>query len=193
MKMLRHKIMAVVAILLAFSFFGVLAPTETLAATTKPSCRIFYDVEAGDTILGIVKAYNITIKKFLLSNSLGDKKALFVGQQVCIPTSSPKFDANEKVPDYAKRVAGDFTAVRKGISIIVKAKNFPVNSAYYVKIGKPDTTSKDMLKVGVLNTEDKHNLNGTFTVPNNYRTTWPMKVCLKDVYGRTLICRTATR
>jgi len=193
MNRIKHNIWVVVAIMLVFSFFGMLAPTDALAATTKPTCRIFYNIEAGDTILGIVKAYNLTIKKFLLSNTLGDKKAIFVGQSVCIPTSSPKFDANEKVPDYAKRVAADFSAVRKGISIIVKAKNFPINSAYYVKIGKPDTTSKDMLKVGVLNTENKHNLNGTFTVPNNYRTTWPMKVCLKDVYGRTLICHTATR
>ncbi len=193
MNHLRHKIWMSIAILLVLSFFGVLAPTEAQAATTKPSCRVFYNVQAGDTILGIVKAYNLTIKKFLLSNTLGDKKAIFVGQPVCIPTSSPKFDANEKVPDYAKRVAADFSALRKGISIIVKATNFPTNSAYYVKIGKPDTTSKDMLKVGVLNTENKRNLNGTFTVPNNYRTTWPMKVCLKDVYGRTLICRTATR
>jgi LysM repeat protein len=193
MSQLRHKIWAAFAILLALSFFSVLAPTDALAAATKPSCRVYYNVEAGDTILGIVKAYNLTIKKFLLSNTLGDKNAIFVGQSVCIPTSSPKFDANEKVPDYAKRVAADFSTVRKGQSIIVKAKNFPTNSAYYVKIGKPETTSKDMVKVGVLNTEDKHNLNGSFTVPNNYRTTWPMKVCLKDVYGRTLICRTATR
>ena len=193
MNHLRNKIWAAIAVLLVLSFFGVLAPTEALAATTKPTCREYYTVESGDTILGIVKAYNLTIKKFLLSNTLGDGKAIFVGQSVCIPTSSPKFDASEKVPDYAKRLAGDFSVLRKGISVVVKAKSFPTNSAYYVKIGKPETTSKDMLKIGVLNTEDKRNLNGTFTVPNKYRTTWPLKICLKDVYGRTLICRTATR
>jgi hypothetical protein len=193
MNHLRHRIWAVVAISLVLSFFSILAPTNALAAATKPSCRLIYNIEAGDTILGIVQAYNLTIKKFLLSNTLGDKKAIFVGQQVCIPTSSPKFDAAEKVPDYAKRAAADFSVLRKGISIVVKAKNFPINSAYYVKIGKPETTSKEMVKIGVLNTENKHNLNQTFTVSNNHRTTWPMKVCLKDVYGRTLICRTATR
>jgi uncharacterized protein YkwD len=66
------------------------APPPTVAPTATPA-KIQYTVKAGDTLIGLAKAYHTSIASIQIANGLGDSQSLRAGQTLDLPTG-PRFE-----------------------------------------------------------------------------------------------------
>ena len=66
------------------------APSPTVAATATPA-KIQYKVQAGDTLIGLAKAYHTSIASIQITNGMGNSQSLRAGQTLDLPTG-PRFE-----------------------------------------------------------------------------------------------------
>ncbi len=59
------------------------------APQPRPCPGFFYTITAGDTLFSIAARFNTTVQAILRANPGLDPNRLFIGQQICIPTSQP--------------------------------------------------------------------------------------------------------
>jgi LysM repeat protein len=67
---------------------GMPLPTATpIPADLQRGTKLTYAVQAGDTLAGIAALFNSTVDDIITENKLDDPNAIFVGQQLIIPTN----------------------------------------------------------------------------------------------------------
>jgi LysM repeat protein len=67
---------------------GMPLPTATsIPADLQRGTKLTYIVQAGDTLAGIAALFNSTMDDIVKENNLDDPNAIFVGQQLIIPTN----------------------------------------------------------------------------------------------------------
>jgi LysM repeat protein len=67
---------------------GLPLPTATpIPADLQRGTKLTYIVQAGDTLAGIASLFNSTMDDIIKENNLDDPNAIFVGQQLTIPTN----------------------------------------------------------------------------------------------------------
>jgi LysM repeat protein len=67
---------------------GMPLPTATpIPADLQRGTKLTYTVQAGDTLAGIAGLFNSTVDDIIAENDLEDPNAIFVGQQLIIPTN----------------------------------------------------------------------------------------------------------
>jgi LysM repeat protein len=67
---------------------GMPLPTATpIPADIARGTELIYSVQAGDTVAGIASLFNSTVDEIITLNELDDPNAIFVGQQLTIPTN----------------------------------------------------------------------------------------------------------
>ena len=67
---------------------GMPLPTATpIPADLQRGTKLSYTVQAGDTLAGIAALFNSTVDDIITENELDDPNAIFVGQQLTIPTN----------------------------------------------------------------------------------------------------------
>ena len=67
---------------------GMPLPTATpIPADLQRGTKLTYVVQAGDTLAGIAALFNSTMDDIIKENNLDDPNAIFVGQQLIIPTN----------------------------------------------------------------------------------------------------------
>jgi LysM repeat protein len=67
---------------------GMPLPTATpIPADLQRGTKLTYTVQAGDTLAGIAALFNSTVDDIITENDLDDPNAIFVGQQLTIPTN----------------------------------------------------------------------------------------------------------
>jgi LysM repeat protein len=63
-------------------------PTATpIPADLASGTELIYTIQAGDTLAGIAATFNSTVDEIIEANDLEDPNAIFVGQQLNIPTN----------------------------------------------------------------------------------------------------------
>jgi len=67
---------------------GMPLPTATpIPADLQSGTKLTYSIQAGDTLAGIAATFNSTVEDIIAENDLEDPNAIFVGQQLIIPTN----------------------------------------------------------------------------------------------------------
>ena len=67
---------------------GMPLPTATLIpADLQRGTKLTYSIQAGDTLAGIAALFNSTVDDIIKENNIEDPNAIFVGQQLTIPTN----------------------------------------------------------------------------------------------------------
>jgi LysM repeat protein len=179
-------ILAGLVFLLVFGTFITSGPQIAQAASTAPSCRLWYSVKTGETLNIIARRYNVMVQNLVKVNNLVDPYTIYVDQFLCIPRKAPAYSLT--IPKYANNLAADFTVTRKSNVLTISTSNFPKKSAYYVKIAD-STTPKKFTKVGILQIDKKQNVTVKFILSNKLRKTQNMQVCLKNSITDENICR----
>lgn len=172
--------MLLVAVLLAS-----LLPSGALAASTTTKCTPSYEVRRGDTLAKIGDRFGFTPVQIVYINGWKAPYTIYVGQKICIPTSSvsglTKLDTK-----YANAPAAYFTAGRNGPNVLVYAYTYP-NTSVIVKAGAASDSSTSLVTIGTIS----NIVNGKsyrIKLPTSLQNVKGLRICLKDRQSSYLQC-----
>jgi murein DD-endopeptidase MepM/ murein hydrolase activator NlpD len=168
------------AILIVLALVAMQLPQPALART---GCKAIHTVRAGETLAAIADRYKVSVKDIVDVNHLASPYTIYVGQSLCIPQGS----APGNKPPYSQMVAANFYPAVRGNELNIRTENFPKNSSYYVKVTDPRKGLP--IKIGMLKIKDNGAVSRNFPLPEFFRRTTRINVCLKNAVNDVNVCR----
>ena len=175
---------ASLTLLLALAILASLVPAGTATAAKPILCKKTYDVKRGDTLKKIGEKVGYSPEQIVYVNRWKVPYAIYVGQRICIPTSTinkpPKM-----LPTYKTRPAAYFTASRTADEISVYTYNYPrVNVV--VNVDNAGDAVKNLIAVGSFRIGNGRTW--YFKLPNDLKNASKLTICLKNQRDSYLQC-----
>jgi LysM repeat protein len=148
------------------------SPAQTVACSTR------YTVKSGDTLSGIAFTYDVSVEEIAAANSLTTPYTIFVGQVLCIPSSTTTPTTGTGT---STSTDPGITAVRTDRQLFVTTQNLPNKTFYYVKIRDPFRNLDKFVKLGNIRTKKLGAIERKFQIPTALRNKPILQVCIRDV------------
>jgi len=155
-------------------------PVGAQAAEIQATCASRYTVVSGDTLSAIADKYSVTVLALATANDLKDPYPLYVGQNLCIPTSTSSSSSSSSSSSTSSTTSARFTVTRDGDYITIKVNNLPKKSVYYVKIDDAKDRVFKWIKIGLVKMGKNTAVTKTIKLPRGTRGTETFNVCLRN-------------
>jgi LysM repeat protein len=160
-------------------------PQQALAATNV-TCSQYYSVQSGETLTAIAAKFNVTLTELANANNLKDPYVIFVGQQLCIPSSSTTSTTTTTTTSSKT----GFTVTSKDFkTIVVTITNFPKKVVYIVKGRNGYRGHDEWFKIGRVKTTKTGSNTVTLRLPKELRGKDYMQICLKNAITDAVTCQ----
>ena len=139
------------------------------------SCTQYHYVKAGQNLYRIGLIYGLTWDKLVDMNDIENPSKIYAGQKICVSvsddTSTPP--STNTVPTFS------ISSVVADDSVTIKAKNFPKNENFKVRMGKMWTRGVDGIKVDTVNSGDG-SFTATFDIPSSLKGEYRIAIRLES-------------
>lgn len=172
-------------ILLVAALLIGLAPARATAAATVANCTPSYEVRRGDSLTKIGDRFGFAPNQIAYINNWKEPFTIYVGQKICIPSSSVSGLAKLE-SKYANAPAAYFTAGRNGTVVLVYTYTYPKTSVI-VKAGTTSGSAKSLVNIGTISNVS-NGKSYKFNLPASLQNVKNLKICLKDRSSSYLQC-----
>ena len=156
-------------------------------AATNATCSQYYKVQSGETLTFIATKFSVTLTELANANNLKDPYVIFVGQELCIPTTSTTTTTTATTTSSSKT---GFTIESKDFkTIIITVSNFPKKAVYYVKGKNANRGDYSWYKFGRVKTSKTGSSTTTLRLPKGLRDKEFLQICLKNATTDAVSCQ----
>src|SRR5690554_6416800 len=96
-------------------------PSTTPPPTTCPEGTRPYTIRAGDTFYSIARANNVSLDALIAANPGVNPDRLYIGQVICIPTTTPPTTCPEGTRPYTIRAGDTFYSIARANNVSLDA------------------------------------------------------------------------
>lgn len=187
-----HYLKLAVASFIVLALVAAALPHAALAATT---CSSYYTVVEGDTTPKISHTFGYKWRDIADANDLDRAWKPVAGTQLCLPAGSTKVKSSSKagvttdtsVPSDSK---ASFSAQVNRKQVTITASDFTKKQVFFVKIRDANERTGGWTKIGNFKIPKNSAKTQTYQLPQGFRDTAYIDVCLKNASTDELICRT---
>lgn len=187
----KNRLARIVSLLLVLALLAgalpqqaLAAPIAATAAAAAVTCASKYTVVSGDTLSKIAAQYNLTVTELANANSLTEPYTLFVGQSLCIPSTSSSGTTTTTTTTNTKGL----TIEIKGTTLVVKAAGLAKKTVYIIKVKRAGRGTYTWTKVGRMKTDKLGAGTMSVKLPKNLRDMEYMTICAKNAINDTIVC-----
>jgi spore germination protein YaaH len=184
----RRIALVSVSLLLVLAMLAVLLPQQlTGAVALAATCSTNYTVQSGDTLSSIGLKYNVTVAELAAANDLKEPYQIFVGQSLCIPASA---NATPVATGTATATGPGFKidAGSDPYTVVITTAKLAKKTSYLVSLNRTGTRYTSKIKLGTMKTDKNGVATRTFRIPNKYRNSESLTICLKNAWTDDVVC-----
>lgn len=176
----------ILAVILALAILFALLPAPLgVVPAQAATCEPTYEVRRGDTLSKIGQRFGVDPNQVVLLNNWNKPYTIYVGQKICIPTSSlsgaPKLENTQ-----LNAPAVHFTAGRSGDTLMIYAYNYPKTNVL-VRVQNANNPLKKLVNLGTIS-QITNGKTYRFKLTQDLQSASRLVVCLKDRTTSYLQC-----
>mgnify|MGYP002623497567 CR=1 FL=1 len=175
-----QKISAFLILFVAVMLGLVALPTPNASAAT--TCQAQYLVQPGDTLAKIGQRYNVLWTSIAQANNLSNPNRIYVGQKLCIPSSSNQPPPATPPPTGTVPTI-KVVSVTANQAVTISTANFPSNQKFDVLMGAYGTKGINGTWVTSINSGAGGTFSTTFSIPTAWHGADRIAIRLQNASG----------
>jgi len=191
-KTTRRIALTAVSVMLVLALMAVVLPQRQAGAVgLAVTCSTYHSVASGETLSSISVKYNVSVAEIASANDLKEPYQIFVGQRLCIPGSAvaattTATETASKGPDFTVK------ATKSPWMYEIATVGYPAKTPFFIRLTRTDNNPPISIKLGTMKTNKSGVAKRLVRLPQQFRNSTSLQICLKNAFTDGVQCKAFT-